>query len=463
MEVVYCQQVRKEVAGRLLFDLPRLQLETGCKVGLIGENGAGKSSFLKILVGQDRDFTGQIEVMQDFAYLPQIKEETALSGGEQILQALKKALAQKPRLLLLDEPTANLDMENRLWLIHQLRKYRGSLLVVSHDRDFLNQIVTKIWYLEHQTIRQYQGNYDQCTEERQAERSQKAAAYRDYQAKVKQLQGVLEDKKVKAKKLTKKKKSVSSSDWKVNSRLGAYDGQAKAMAKNAKAIEKRIERMDKVEKPRKESWVKMEVRGQLDSTLHTLFRLKENAIFVEENYLFYHPELSMTFGQKVALLGRNGAGKTSFVRQLLSHQLDGYYADKLSVAYFSQNFSQLDLEKSAFDNARQTSEQDRVTILNLLAMLGIRYEKAQQKVATLSGGERVRLALAKVLLSDSTLLILDEPTNFLDVVTLEALETFLESYPGSLLLISHDPRFVGEIAEQIWRIEDGQLSLESPI
>ncbi|HEM4954190.1 TPA: ABC-F family ATP-binding cassette domain-containing protein, partial [Streptococcus suis] len=234
--------------------------------------------------------------------------------------------------------------------------------------------------------------------------------------------------------------------------MGSYDSQAKSMAKSAKQLEKRIERLEKVSQPRREAHIKMESKGALDTDLHSLFRLQAGQLWIEENYLFDFPQIGMTFGEKLVLVGANGSGKTSFVRKLLRKELAGYYNPKLKIAYFAQDLINLDEEKTAFENISCTSLQDKMTILNLLGMLGLSYDKAQQKVANLSGGERVRLSLAKVLLADANLLILDEPTNFLDMAAIEALETFLKEYEGSILLISHDKRLLENVADVVYEI-----------
>ncbi|HEM5992948.1 TPA: ABC-F family ATP-binding cassette domain-containing protein [Streptococcus suis] len=434
-----------------------MSLQAGQKVGLVGNNGVGKSTFLKILLGLDRDFAGQFEVKADWAYVPQLQERSSLSGGEQVWKSIQEAFAQRPQLLIMDEPTANLDQEHQEKLIKQIKRYRGSLLVVSHDRHFLNQIASHIWHLEEGTIQVYPGNYEAFVESRRARREGQQDAYEAYQKKVAQLKKAQHERRAKAQKMGKKKKGISSSEWKVSAMMGSYDSQAKSMAKTAKHLEKRIERLDKVEQPRKETWVKMESKGALDTGLHSLFRLQAGQLWIEETYLFDFPQLGMTFGDKLALVGSNGTGKTSFVRKLISKELKGYYNPKLKIAYFSQDLTSLNEEETAFVNASSTSLQDRVTVLNLLGMLGLSYDKSQQKVANLSGGERVRLSLAKVLLTDANLLILDEPTNFLDLTAIEALERFLKEYQGSVLVISHDQDFVDKVAKNNWRIRDGSL------
>lgn len=457
MEMIKCIQLEKEFAGRSLFTIKQLSLQAGQKVGLVGNNGVGKSTFLKILLGLDRDFAGQIEVKADWAYVPQLQEKSLLSGGEQVWKSIQEAFAQRPQLLIMDEPTANLDQEHQEKLIKQIKRFRGSLLLVSHDRYFLNQIASHIWHLEEGKVQVYPGNYEAFVESRRARREGQQEAYEAYQKKVAQLKKAQHERQAKAQKMGKKKKGVSSSEWKVNAMMGSYDSQAKSMAKTAKHLEKRIERLDKVEQPRKERWVKMEAKGALDTGLHSLFCLQAGQLWIEETYLFDFPKLGMTFGDKLVLVGSNGTGKTSFVRNLISKELEGYYNPKLKIAYFAQDLINLDEEKTAFENISCTSLQDRITVLNLLGMLGLSYDKAQQKVANLSGGERVRLSLAKVLLTDANLLILDEPTNFLDLTAIEALERFLKEYQGSVLVISHDQDFVDKVATSKWWIKDGSL------
>ncbi|CYV45855.1 ATP-binding cassette domain-containing protein [Streptococcus suis] len=187
MEMIKCIQLEKESAGRSLFTIQQLSLQAGQKVGLVGNNGVGKSTFLKILLGLDRDFAGQIEVKADWAYVPQLQERSSLSGGEQVWKSIQEAFAQRPQLLIMDEPTANLDQDHQEKLIKQIKRYRGSLLVVSHDRHFLNQIASHIWHLEEGKVQVYLGNYEAFVESHRARREGQQEAYEAYQKKVAQL------------------------------------------------------------------------------------------------------------------------------------------------------------------------------------------------------------------------------------------------------------------------------------
>ncbi len=145
------------------------------------------SLLLKILLGLDRDFAGQIEVKADWAYVPQLQERSSLSGGEQVWKSIQEAFAQRPQLLIMDEPTANLDQEHQEKLIKQIKRYRGSLLVVSHDRHFLNQIASHIWHLEEEKVQVYLGNYEAFVESRRARREGQQESYEAYQKKVAQM------------------------------------------------------------------------------------------------------------------------------------------------------------------------------------------------------------------------------------------------------------------------------------
>lgn len=456
MEILRMENIKKEVEDKVLFTVPLFSLNEGEKVGLIGNNGVGKTTLLRILMGEDERFQGTVHRYGKVSYVPQLKERCEQSGGEQVLHALKSALAEENELLILDEPTANLDVENMDWLIAKLRSYPGTVLLVSHDRFFLNRTVEHIYLLESEKLTHYFGNYDDFKTQREDERILREMEYEQYVRKKKQLIQAMEGKKAKAKNLTKKKKNVSYSDWKVNSKMGSYDGQAKSLSKAAKAMESRIEKMTEVEKPEREKFVRFKA-SELAQRRGTLLHLQEGSLRMGERLLFEFPALKMTFGEKIVITGRNKVGKTTFLNRIFQKALEGYYSEGLRIAYFRQDMSSLAEEKSIMENVSATSRLSPKTIFNTLAILHLDYYKTRVPVAKLSGGERILVQLAKVLLSDAELILLDEPTNYLDIVAMEALEKFLCEDPKSYFIVSHDVEFVRNVPARRYAIEESQL------
>lgn len=186
-------------------------------------------------------------------------------------------------------------------------------------------------------------------------------------------------------------------------------------------------------------------------------RLTQGQVNRKDEPLFGYPDLVIQRGNRIILTGRNKSGKTTFIKQLLSKQLPGYYAERLVFSYLSQGLPIVNNDQTPFEWVTRESSQNKVTILNHLAMFGITYQKSHQTMSHLSGGEQVRVALVKALLADSHCLILDEPTNFLDLTAMKALEECLVNYRGTFIIVSHDERFTKMIGGTYWTIKDGLL------
>ncbi|WP_414046465.1 ribosomal protection-like ABC-F family protein [Macrococcus equi] len=449
--------IRKQAKDTTLFEIEQLKINQGEKIGLIGKNGCGKSTLLKIIAEIDNDYTGTITNPFMTQYVPQLKELTNESGGEQTKRYLLDAFNSNNALLLLDEPSTNLDTNNIKWLENQIDQYRGTMIIVSHDRALLNNTVNKILEINESKLNVYVGNYDDYAEQKESKYAQHVKEYEQYHKKINQLQQESIERNKQAKSFKKRKKNVSISDYKVNSRMGAYDSQEKAIAKSSKVLQKRIEQMEKVEKPITEKQYKIKAIGKLKNTGATLINIENFDIRIKNVLLFNAGNFKVVQGDKIAITGANGSGKTTFIKQLIAQQVDGYYNPNIKIGYFAQNLTTLDEQKSIFENVQNTSMQDDILIRNILAELGFEYSRLNREIKYLSGGERVRLQIIKLLLGDYDILILDEPTNFLDIVMLEALEKFLKDYPGSFIIISHDEQFIDNTTKTKYVIKQQKL------
>ncbi|WP_414052569.1 ribosomal protection-like ABC-F family protein [Macrococcus animalis] len=449
--------IHKQIKDLTLFKIDNLLINQGEKIGLIGKNGSGKSTLLKMIAYIDSEFSGNLDNPFQTLYVPQLKKLSSESGGEQTKRYLLKAFNNNHELLLLDEPSTNLDQDNIKWLINEINQFKGTMIIVSHDRTLLNQTINKIVEIEDKYLNMYLGDYDDYEHQKKKNLEKQASDYKQYQTKIKQLEIEAEERMKRAKCFKKRKKNVSISDYKVNSRMGAYDSQEKAIAKSSKALIKRIEQIKKADKPKEEKSFKIKPIGKLENKGSTLINLDKFEICVNNKHLFKAKSFKVIQGDKIAINGPNGSGKTTYIKQLMYQNIEGYYKHDIKIGYFAQNLNTLDNNKSIFENVKLTSVQDDFTIRNLLAALGFEYNRIYQEVNTLSGGERVRLQIIKLLLGDYDMLILDEPTNFLDVSTLKALELFLIEYPGTFIIISHDYILIDNVASRKVDIKEHQL------
>ncbi|GGJ20384.1 ABC transporter ATP-binding protein [Deinococcus roseus] len=361
----------------------------------------------------------------------------SLSGGEKTRLGLAKLLVSNPEVLLLDEPTNHLDIKMLEWLEGFLSRYAGAILVVSHDRAFLDNVTSKTAYIRDRNLKVYTGNYSHFKQQLEAELEHQLKVFEAQQRKIDAFKDSVELNRVWARK---------------NSQL----------FKRVHAMEKRLERMQaaQVDAPPPDEEV-TEVSFKCSDSGEVVLDARHLSKNFAGRQLFKDVNVHIRKGEKIALIGMNGAGKSTFLKALLGllNSDDSRSTVKsgarVRVGYYDQQLRGVDPESTLYDEVRALVEKDQEAH-NLLGAYMFPYDAQTKQVKNLSGGERARLALLKLSLQQYNFLVLDEPTNHLDMEMVESLEEALKEYPGTLLMVSHDRRFIENLSDQIWLLEDGQ-------
>jgi ATP-binding cassette subfamily F protein 3 len=502
----------KAFGARVLFEDASLQVNRGDRIGLVGPNGAGKSTLFSLILGHDSADAGEVTIERNgtLGHLPQetapVTEETvlelataitpemaelqrrlkafeaghdieshdfhevqarfdalggyqlepkaktilrglafrerdfdrqlkAMSGGWVMRAHLARLLVQQPDLLLLDEPTNHLDLEALQWFQEYLRTYPGAVLLISHDREFLNQLVGSIVEIRQSQLLRYRGNYDEYLIQREAMSEQLLAAYKNQQRDIQRLQEFADRFRAKASK-----------------------------ASQAQAKLKQIERMDKIEAPVNEArQIKFRFPQPQRSGLRVI-TLKDIHHAYGHTVVYRGMNFHAERGQRIVLVGPNGAGKSTLLK-LLAGVLEVQKGTRelglrTKVGYYAQyRVEMLNPERTvlqeALDTPQRISEEFARTVLGSFLFRG---DDVFKSVGVLSGGEKSRLALVKLLLDPPNLLLMDEPTTHLDMASIDALIGALGSFEGTLIFISHDVYFIRQLARHVLHVNNGHLT-----
>lgn len=508
--------IKKAYGGRVLFEDATLLIQRGDRIGLVGPNGAGKSTLFSIMLGESEPDAGEVtrERNLSLGFLPQesapvgdesvVELATAItpeftklrrilkaweadhpveaahpedvhddvhdrfnelggyrlearakqilaglsfresdfdrparemSGGWVMRAHLARLLTQEPDLLMLDEPTNHLDLHALLWFQSYLKSYPGAILVISHDREFLNNLVGSIVEIRQSRLVRYTGNYDNYVEQREANEEQLLAQYKSQEREI--------------------------------ARLMLFVNRFRA--KNTKAAQaqaklKQIDRMEKVEAPTSED-------RKIDFQFPQPQRSGQRVIKLEgiyhaygENVVYRGMDFQAERGQRIVLVGPNGAGKSTLLK-ILAGVLEPQAGTRtlghnVKSGYYSQyRVDQLDLTRTVLEEGLDTPQ--RVTeqfVRTLLGSFLFRGDDVFKKVSVLSGGEKSRLALVKLLLDPPNLLLMDEPTTHLDMASIDALAFALDQFQGTLIFISHDVYFIRALANHVVHVNAGQLT-----
>lgn len=519
--VLACQNISKAYGITEILNNINFHIETKEKLAIVGINGAGKSTLLKIIMNEEEADEGQVVIGKDvtIGYLAQhqnsyydktiyeellsVKQDvidlqaqirqleqdmkhlegaeledalerytrmnhtfemqdgyvfesqitgilkglgfaesdfnrpvSELSGGQKTRVSLGRLLLSRPDVILLDEPTNHLDLNSIAWLEGYLKNYDGAVIIVSHDRYFLDKIVTKIVELENTKCTIYHGNYSYYAGKREEVRLSKYRAYMNQQAEIKHQEEVI----AKLKQFNREKS-----------------------IKRAESREKMLDKMERLEKPQ-------EIHDEMRLTLTPDIESGNDVLLVEglsksygDNTLFTNIGMDIKRGERVALIGNNGTGKTTILKiinQLVPKDSGKIvFGAQVHIGYYDQEHQVLHPDKTIFDELHDTyPDMTNTRVRNVLAAFLFTGDDVFKEIKDLSGGERGRVSLAKLMLSNANFLILDEPTNHLDITSKEILENALKNYTGTILYVSHDRYFINQTATRILDLHDGGIT-----
>ena len=484
--VIQIQDLEKNYLNKDVLTIKDLKVYENQKIGIVGRNGGGKSTLLKLLAGEIKPDKGIIDTKIDFQYYTQIQNEVSpnyttidaeylsrlqipahaseyFSGGEQTRIRLAEFFSSYHFGLLMDEPTTHLDKKGRQFLVEQLKYYYGTLLVVSHDRYFLDEVVDTIWEIDQGKIEVYSGNYSAYQEQKDHYRLEQEKTYVLFQKEKNRLKQAAQEKQAQAEKMSqvsaKQKNRAVKPDRLSSSKQ--KDSVQKAVHKAAKAIEKRAEQLEVVEYVETEKTISFPQPKHLK--MHNPYPIMGQNVTIQlgNQLLFEQVSFQFPVGKKIGLTGPNGSGKSTLIRHILNVGEGITLSKKAVISIYEQMDYQLKTNLTMVDFLMLDSEFEESLIRSVLNHLGFsQNDGTRKKINELSGGEATRLVIAKLFTDPSNILILDEPTNFIDIQTIQALERLLKSYNGTVLFTSHDNYFMENVADQIWAVEDKKLLLK---
>lgn len=358
------------------------------------------------------------------------QDAATLSGGQKTRLMLAAALVRNPDFLILDEPTNHLDIVMTQWLEAYLREFKGGLLVVSHDRAFLDNVAVRILEMEAGKLQSFKGNYSRYLEQKAIQTATLEAAYAAQQDYI--------------------------------ARTEAYIRRFKAgiKSKMARGRQSQLNRLERMDAPGKNEEFELRLPPATECADRVLI-MEDLSIGYGEKVLAQGINITLRRGEKAALLGANGTGKTTLLKTILGEiqPLKGKakIGNRVQIGYFSQSYERLDPKQTLLENFVMeygfTEERTR----SMLGGMLFHGDDVFKEIGTLSGGQKARLVLLKLVLDGANCLVLDEPTNHLDIMAREAVEAALTAFDGTVLVVSHDRYFINEVADRIWEIEDGQL------
>lgn len=477
MLLVECSNIKKYFGGRLILEVDDFKIYSGDCIGIVGVNGAGKTTLLNILSKRLEPDEGLVNLHRKARYISQLESpdnqnisseiaskfniktiwNESMSGGEKTRFKVAAALDQDSLLIFADEPTSNMDMESIGLIEEKLKKHKGTLVIISHDRTFLDKLCNQILEIENGRIKIYQGNYSDYHQQKIQEKERAQFEYEEYIKEKKRLERVIHKTKQKGQSISRPPKRMGNSEARLH-KMGGQKAKAN-LDKAVKNVRKRIEHLEVKERPKDQRKIHLDILESNRSHSKILIEGENINKSFNEDVIFKNANFTIENGAKVALIGSNGCGKSTLVKMIMESDKGIKISQSARIGYFSQDLNILKGNLSIIENVMEGSVYPENFARLLLARLLFKGESVYKKTSLLSGGELVKVSFAKILLEDSNMLLLDEPTNYLDIASLEVIEEALKEYDRTLLFVSHDRHFIKAVANQIMTIEKKQIKL----
>jgi macrolide transport system ATP-binding/permease protein len=475
MLIIESGNIKKFYGDRLVLDIDKLNIYSEDRIGIVGVNGVGKTTLINILSKRIDPDEGWVKLRGKTEYISQLDEPEVyeissemaskfgvhrlwnenMSGGEKTRFKIAKALENESILIFADEPTSNMDIEGIELAEKMLTEYKGGLIIISHDRSFLDKLCNKIIELEGGKIKIYEGNYSDYSRQKLHDKERAQFEYEEYIKEKKRLEGVIADTKQKAGSIKRPPNRMGNSEARLH-KMGGQKAKAN-LDRKIRNVEKRIEHLEVKEKPKEISKINIDIMPSDDVYSKIIIEGKKVNKSFGNKIIFKDAEFSIYNGSKVALIGPNGCGKTTLIKMIMDRDNSIRLSKGARIGYFSQDMSILNNNLSIIDNVMERSIYPENFARLLLARLLFKGDEVYKKVGVLSGGEQIKVSFAKILLQDINLLILDEPTNYLDINSLEVMEDTLKDYDRTLLFVSHDRSLITKVATQIMTVENYKI------
>ena len=466
-----------------IFQRVTVDIKQGSCIGIVGGNGEGKSTLLSIIAATLVPTEGNIQWFggnptthffkqheQDFNLMnnrieenhlshkwqvPKTRSYEVMSGGERMKKRLSQAFSSHVQLLLLDEPTNHLDQESLKELVKLVKNFSGTIIVVSHDRYFLDEVATNIWEVENQTVTAFEGNYSAYRFEKEERQKVQSRLYNAQQKKIARI-----DEQIASLQNWSSKAHADSTKQEFPKEY--YRAKAKRMDTQIRSKRKRLElelSKERIERPTNEKDIQFSIEGNRKQG-HRVIESKSVSKRFGDRVLWDRASFTIQRGDRVALIGPNGCGKSTWLRMLMGQEtFEGelWKTSAMSIGYLQQTFDDLPNEKTAEEWFDPKDFDERGQIQTLMSNLGFGKQHWQLPIGDLSMGERLKLKLMAFMLDQKDVLLLDEPTNHLDLPSREQLEYTLSTYPGTIILVTHDRYFLDKIANKLLVFEKGSM------